>query len=145
MSIVQDVLQAKSDDVHTIDESASALTAIEKMNEHSIGALVVVHEGRVTGMFTERDVLRRIVAQGADPAVLRVRDVMTRKVICINPETTLNDARAVMKDRHIRHLPVVDNHGELAGMISIGDLNAWCIADGEVKIQFLEEYLYGRA
>jgi CBS domain-containing protein len=114
------------------------------MNEHRVGALVVVEAGRVAGMFTERDVLLRVVAGQRDPATTRVGDVMTAEVACCSVETTIEEARGAMKNRRIRHLPVVDGELSLLGLISIGDLNAHAAADNEHTIHLLQEYLHGR-
>lgn len=145
MAHVYDILADKGHDVHTIDENTPVLLATQIMNDHKIGALVVMRSGKVTGMFTERDVLRRVVAEQRDPALTQVGDVMTRKVMCCSADTSMNDARAVMRNKHIRHLPVVGKDGGLVGMVSIGDLNSWSIADGEATIHYMSEYIYGRA
>ena len=114
------------------------------MNEYSVGALVVTDQERMVGMFTERDVLRRVVAEERIPSEARVSEVMTTQVACCGPETTLEEARGVMKHRRIRHLPVLTQYGQLLGLISIGDLNAYHVTDQESTIHFLNEYLHGR-
>ena len=95
-------------------------------------------------MFTERDVLRRVVGERRDPAATTVADVMTVEVVCCTPETTIEEARGAMMNRRIRHLPVVDGDRRLHGLISIGDLNAWHLDTQEQTIHLLNEYLYGR-
>lgn len=145
MAIVQDILSAKGDSVYTIDDKATVLEATIRMNLHKIGGLVVTNaEGRVDGIFTERDVLRRVVAERKDPATTAVADVMTRLVICCRTDTELNDVQALMRHQHIRHLPVVDEAGKLAGLISIGDVNAHFANHHEVQVHYLSEYIYGR-
>jgi CBS domain-containing protein len=114
------------------------------MNEHKIGSLVVLEAGQVVGMFTERDVLRRVVGEQRDPARTRVGEVMTTEVVCCTPETTIDEARGAMKNRRIRHLPLVDGDRRLQGLISIGDLNAYQASDHEQTIYWLHEYIYGR-
>ena len=114
------------------------------MNQHKIGALVVIEDGRVVGMFTERDVLRRVVGEERDPRTTLVGDVMTTEVACCTPETTIDEARGAMKNRRVRHLPLVDDKHRLQGLISIGDLNAYLTSDHEQTIFLLQEYLYGR-
>src|SRR5438105_8634517 len=94
------------------------------MNEHKIGALVVMEAGRVAGMFTERDVLRRVVAEQRQPSEVRVGEVMTREVICCEPHTDLDEVSAIMKNHRVRHLPVCGEGGKLLGLVSIGDVNA---------------------
>lgn len=146
MPSVQDILSNKSPKVHSITPGATALQAINKMNEHGIGALVVTDEGgRVVGMFTERDVLRRVVPHERTPNAILVREVMTGEVVCCRPTEDLDEIRTVMRNRRIRHLPVCDAEGNLLGMISIGDLNAYDASNQEATIHFLNDYIYGRA
>jgi CBS domain-containing protein len=110
------------------------------MNRRGIGSLVVTDGGRVVGMFTERDVLVRIVAAGADPAATPVRQVMTTDVVTIQPETTVKAAMMMMTERRCRHLPVLD-HGQLAGLISIGDVTRWNLREQADHIADLEAYV----
>jgi len=145
MATVRDILSAKESKVVTIGKDATVLNAAIVMNEHRIGALVVVDQSQVVGMFTERDILQRVVGQQRDPAQARVADVMTSEVACATPETTIEESRGAMKNRRIRHLPVLDRDGKLLGIVSIGDLNAFESATKEHTIHLLESYLYGRA
>jgi CBS domain-containing protein len=144
MPTVQDILQIKGSRVHCVEPGTTVLAATQRMNAERIGAMVVTDRGRVAGMFTERDVLRRIVAEQRDPATVLVRDVMSTPVACCEPEMSIDDARGVMRDRRIRHLPVVTSTGELLGLISIGDLNAYEVDGQQTTIHLLHEYLYGR-
>jgi CBS domain-containing protein len=145
MATLRDILSRKGPHVFTIGPGASVMDAATLMNEHKIGALVVIDDGRgVVGMFTERDVLRRVVGEQRDPVTTRVEDVMTTEVACATPETTVEEARGAMKNRRIRHLPLVDEDRRLTGLISIGDLNAYQTSDHEYTIYMLQEYLYGR-
>ncbi|HEX4592024.1 MAG TPA: CBS domain-containing protein, partial [Gemmataceae bacterium] len=100
--------------------------------------------GRLVGIITERDLLQRVVSQRRDPATSPVGEVMSAEVACCRPETTVDEARSVMKNRRIRHLPVLDGDEQLLGLISIGDLNAYLARDQEVTIHILHEYIYGR-
>jgi len=142
-----DILARKSasgrgTDVVTIRSSATVAEAAKLMNEHRIGALGVVDDGEgLVGMFTERDVLTRIVAQERAPSETTVREVMTTPVAACAPETPANEMRCVMREKRIRHLPVVDD-GRVIGMVSLGDLNA---CDAEVMtetISYLEQFMY---
>ena len=144
MSKVSELLAIKGPQVWTIPPRATVLDAALLMNEHKIGGLVVTDQDRVVGMFTERDVLRRIVAERRDPAATAVADVMTAEVVCCQPDTSIDEARSAMKNRRIRHLPVVDERGSLRGLISIGDLNAHQAMSQEQTICLLNDYLYGR-
>lgn len=142
MAKVRDILARKGTQVQTISQTATVLEATLCMNDHKIGGLVVTQEGRIVGIFTERDVLRRIVAEQRSPSQTRVQDVMTCDVLCCTPDMDLDEAARIMMDRRIRHLPVCGNEGQLLGLISIGDLNAHRASDQEAQIHILNDYLY---
>lgn len=143
MPTVRDILKIKGSQVYTISTDATALDAAVKMNDHGIGALIVVDEGRVQGIFTERDLLRRVVAKQLEPSHVRVEQIMTKEVACCQADTKVAEAQGVFKNRKIRHLPVLNDNQSIIGMISIGDLNAYQASEQETTIQFLHEYLYG--
>jgi CBS domain-containing protein len=145
MATVKDLLAIKGPRVLTIGSTASALDAALLMNEHKVGGLVVMSEGKVAGIITERDILQRIVAQRRDAAQTAVQDVMTAEVVCCLLTTSIEEARGVMKHRRIRHLPVVNEAKQLCGIISIGDLNAYETSSHEMTIHVLQQYIYGRA
>src|SRR5690606_2512479 len=119
MSTVHEILRIKGSEVHSIEPEASALEAAQLMNRHKIGALLVMDGHAPIGIITERDLLQRIIAAGRDPAVTTVAEVMTSETLCCQPQTTIDEAKSVMRDHRIRHLPVVNDDGELCGMISI--------------------------
>lgn len=144
MATVHDVLSAKGATLYTIESSLTVLQATQLMNQHKIGAVVVTEEGRVAGIFTERDVLARIVAEQRSPAETLVCEVMTREVICCDPDTDLDEVSAIMKNRRIRHLPVCGADGQLLGLVSIGDVNAHYASNQAQTIHFLSDYIYGR-
>jgi CBS domain-containing protein len=144
MATVMAILANKGPQVLTIGPDATVLQAALLMNEHEVGALVVTAGEGIAGMFTERDVLRRVVGEQRDPTATRVGDVMTVEVACCTPETTIDEARGAMKNRRIRHLPVA-NAGRLCGLVSIGDLNAYQMTSQEHTIHLMHEYLYGRS
>ena len=141
MPTVQSVLQRKGQHVHSIDEDQTVLAAAGLMNTHRIGALVVTRGDVVVGIFTERDVLNRVVAARRDPAATLVRDVMSAPVAVCAPETTCDECRAVMRARRLRHLPVVQE-GRLVGIVSIGDVLEIADAEQTATIQYLYEYMY---
>ncbi|HMO25345.1 MAG TPA: CBS domain-containing protein [Tepidisphaeraceae bacterium] len=145
MPVVRDVLSNKGRTVHTVDADASVLEATQMMNRHRIGAVVVMHDDRLVGVFTERDVLTRVVGFGGDLRDLRVRDVMTRDVITAHPDTDLAEVSEIMAEKRIRHLPICEQDGRLCGMISIGDVNAAFAAERETHLHYLQDYVYGRA
>jgi CBS domain-containing protein len=142
MPTVQAVLARKGGQVVTIGVAESVLTAAALMNDRGIGGLVVLDATRVAGMFTERDILRRVVAARRDPATTPVREVMTTPVAFCRPETPLDECRAVMTEKRIRHLPVLDERG-VCGIVTIGDLMAHDVTDRETTIQYLNEYIHG--
>jgi CBS domain-containing protein len=148
MATVADLLGKKEARVHRISPTATVLEATQIMNRHKIGALVVTVEGdgcdRVVGMFTERDVLMRVVAVQRDPQSTLVEEVMSADVAYCTPTMEVDEVGAVMKDRRVRHMPVCESHGHLVGLISIGDVNAFH-ADGQAAaIHYLNEYIHGR-
>jgi CBS domain-containing protein len=143
MAMIREMLLHKGSQVWSIGTTATALQASLLMTEHKIGALVVIEQGRVAGMFTERDVLR-LVAEQRDPAQTPVGEMMTTEVVCCSPATSVDEAKSAMKNRRVRHLPVVGEDERLLGVISIGDLNAYETADHQQTIFMMSEYLYGR-
>jgi CBS domain-containing protein len=145
MSTIREILATKGTGVYTVGPDTTVLDAAILMNDNKIGCLVVTVGDRVHGIFTERDILRRIVAQRRDPAKTRVDEVMTEEVTCCSRDTSIDDAREVFRSRRIRHLPVVDEQRRLAGLISIGDLNAHLSKRQEVEIQYLHFYINGES
>ena len=145
MPAVDTVLKSKGDQVYSIHPGASVLEAVHQMNQHKIGSLVVMDDDEVVGIFTERDVLRRVVGRERSPSETTVGEVMTREVVCCGPREEIEDVAATMKSRRIRHLPVCNEDRKLVGLISIGDVNAHYASNQEATIHFLSEYIYGRA
>lgn len=145
MPVVHDVLAAKGGTVHTTSPDTTVLDATRVMNEHKIGSLIVMKDNQVVGIFTERDVLRRVVAETRDPATTRVGEVMTSKVICCKPDADMDEISSIMKHHRVRHVPVVDDSGNMRGMVSIGDINAYYATNQQMQIEYLSEYIYGRA
>lgn len=141
MATVRDVLARKGNSVVTIEPERSVLDAARLMNEQGIGGVMVVEEGELAGVFTERDVLRRVVAERRDPEQTTVADVMTKNVITCSPETTLEECGAVMTTRRVRHLPVVGQEG-LLGIVTIGDLLAFEVAEHRDTISHLQSYVF---
>lgn len=145
MHTAMDILREKGGGVFCTTPTSKVIDAIHLMNRHKIGALVVMSEDRVAGIFTERDVLRRVVGEMMNPADVYVGDVMTREVAVCRPDQPLEEIAAIMQQQRIRHLPVVDDAGHLHGLISIGDVNACHATEQQQHIHFLNDYIYGRA
>lgn len=141
MATVRDLLARKSGEVLSIAPSDTVLAAALVMNQHGIGGLVVLDEGKLLGVFTERDILRRVVAAGRDPAATKVREVMTSPVITCLPATSVEECGAIMSGKRIRHLPVTDDRG-LVGLITSGDLLAFQVAEQSATIQYLNSYMF---
>jgi CBS domain-containing protein len=145
MPTVREVLMSKGAKVYSTSPDTTVLDAVGHMNDHKIGALVVMDGEEVVGMFTERDVLRRVVGQERSASATKVGEVMTSEVVCCQPSADLDDVAAIMKNRRVRHVPVCDGNGQLVGMVSMGDVNAHNASNQQSTIHFLNEYIYGRA
>lgn len=144
MATVKDILKEKGEMVYSISPQASALEAAVSMNDHKIGALAVLDQGRLKGMFTERDMLRRVVALERAPREVKVADVMTTEVVYAHPDTTVEEARTLMKRMRVRHLPIINEQDQIQGLISQGDLNAYKLAEEVRVVESLQMYLYER-
>ena len=142
MAAVAKILEEKGGGVIRIDGDATVLEAVQAMVEANVGALLVTgsDENDVQGIFTERDYLRRVAVQGLGERETPVRDVMTSPVVVITPETEVEEAMALMTDRRIRHVPVVEDE-TLVGMISIGDLVRKQSEQQSFQIRYLTEYI----
>ena len=143
MGRVADILTYKGREVLTIEQESTAFAALEKMVAKNAGALVVTAGGGTAGIFTERDFLRRVVLRGRDPKTTQVREVMTERLICADPERPIEDCMAIMTQERIRHLPVLEG-GTLAGLVSIGDLVKHLSAERHVEIRYLTDYITGK-
>lgn len=140
---LETVLARKGASVHYVIPETPVLDAVRKMNQERIGALLVCEQGEMVGIFTERDVLIRIVDEGRDPKTTRVMDVMTSDVVAVRPETGVEEAMAIISERRFRHLPVL-NEGALVGLVSSGDLTRWVSRNQEGHIQHLENFITGK-
>ncbi len=144
MATVRDILSIKGTHVFSIGVRATVLDAAQIMNHHKIGSLVVLEQDQVVGILTERDVLRRVVVERLDPGETFVEDVMTTDLLCCTMDTTIDEVGEIMRERRVRHIPVIDPERMICGLISLGDLNAHYSGVQEQTIHHLSEYLYGR-
>lgn len=142
MAIVKEILDSKGTEVVSIEPDATVYDAAVRMNEYKIGAMVVLAGDRLVGLISERDILLRVVAERRDPAEIAVQEVMTSEVIYCERDTSIDEARSIMKNCRIRHLPVLED-GRMIGLISIGDLNAYHLNNQEMTIHLLNEYIAG--
>ena len=136
------VLADKGRQVYAVSPNETVREAVRQMNHAGVGAVIVSDRSEVVGIFTERDVLRRVVDEGRNPETTHVRDVMTGDLIVVDSQTRIEDAMAMMTSHRCRHLPVLDG-GQLTGMVSIGDLNRWASLNLEAHLQQLTEYITG--
>jgi CBS domain-containing protein len=143
MGQVSDILGGKSREVLGIEGSATVYEAIAKMVDANIGALLVYEDGGLAGIVTERDYLRRVTLQGRDERITPVREIMTSELVYVGPETSVDECMAVMTERRIRHLPVLTDEREVAGIVSIGDLVKFQSREQSVQIRFLTEFISG--
>ena len=142
MAIVKQILQSKGSVIYSISPNATILDALKLMADKEIGAVLVIENDHVEGIFSERDYARRGALKGRDNTT-PIKDVMTRLVYYISPDQTVEECMAQMTDKHIRHLPVVEN-GRVTGVISIGDVVKAIITDQASLITGLENYIMGR-
>ena len=122
----------------------SVRDACRALRDRNIGALVVFDGEAYCGVFTERDVVKRVVAEGLDPEATPIASVMTPKVICVRPERPVDEIEAIMRQERIRHVAVAGDSG-LVGIVSIGDVTAWHADEEHQKVEYLTEYMFGRA
>ena len=136
------LLERKGTVVHSIAPTLSVSDAVAEMNRHRIGAMVVLDGRRLVGIFTERDVLRRVVGANLDPRRALVADVMSTGVLTISPEATIEQTMNIFTEKRLRHLPVI-NGGELVGVISIGDITRWMADSHAAEDEHLRNYISG--
>lgn len=134
------LLERKGHKVHTVSPEVKVLDAVRKMNKERVGALLVLDGNDLIGIFTERDVLTRIVDQSRDPAATTVAEVMTSQPVVVTSKATVSEAMAIVTEKRCRHLPVVEE-GRLIGLVSSGDLNYWVTRNQEFHIQDLVNYI----
>jgi CBS domain-containing protein len=140
MSQVSEILDEKGTGLLRIDAEASVFEAVKRMVEANVGSLLVTEAGEITGIVTERDYLRRVTLQGRTDRETTVREIMSSPLIVVSPETSIDECMALMTDRRIRHLPVVDG-GEVVGIVSIGDLVKFKSRQQSFEIQYLTDYI----
>jgi CBS domain-containing protein len=143
MTTVRDVLDRKGRQVYSVNPGDSVYRALEIMSDHRVGALMVVDEGQLVGVVSERDYARKIALKGKSSRDTHVADIMTKSVYCIRPGARIEDCMALMTEKSVRHLPVMDDTG-LDGVISIGDVVKATITHQEFIIEQLEHFISGR-
>jgi CBS domain-containing protein len=142
MGTVRNILQKKGNVIHSVGPDSTVYDALEVLESKNMGALVVVENGTLIGIFTERDYARKVVLKGRSSKETFIRDIMTERPIFVSPDNTIDDCMQIMTDKFIRHLPVLDN-GRLIGVISIGDVVKFVIEEKNFIIENLEHYIVG--
>ena len=137
------LLRQKGSDIFSVPPDASVYSAIELMADKRVGALLVIEDGQLIGIISERDYARKVILKGRSSKDTFVREIMTPSPITITCNTSVDEAMRVMTENRIRHLPVVDKDGHVAGVLSIGDLVNWIVSSQDETIQHLEHYIAG--
>lgn len=140
MHSIRDILRDKGRTIRSIDPNATVFEALRQMDEHGIGALLVLEGGKPIGLFSERDYARKLALHGLRSRETAVRTIMSSPVLTISPDASVQQGLSMMTEKYIRHLPVVDGSGVI-GMVSIGDLVKAVIQDQQSLIEQLESYL----
>lgn len=143
MTTIRQLLEKKGHDIWATSPDSSVYDALLLLAEKNIGALLVIDEGQLTGIVSERDYARKVVLQGKASMKTPVREIMTEEVVTVSPQTSIEEAMALMTAKKIRHLPVTEEK-EIVGLISIGDLVESIIAEQEIMISQLESYISGK-
>jgi len=142
MARIAEILRGKQTDVLKIDASSTVFEALKKIVEQNVGSILVTSGGDVIGIMTERDYLRTIAILGRTSHDTHVEQIMTTPLVYVTPETTVEESMAIMTDRRIRHLPVVENE-EVIGVVSIGDLVKFQTQEQSFQIKYLTDYISG--
>ncbi len=139
-STLSEVLDSKGHNVWSVSPQSSAYEALELMAEKDVGALVVIDQGKVVGMFSERDYARKLALKGKSSRETLVAEIMTKPVCYVLPWTSLSECMALMTNKHVRHLPVIESD-KLTGIVTIGDVVKAIISEQESVIQELKSYV----
>jgi CBS domain-containing protein len=137
------LLETKPGAVYSVTPDTTVGAAVEILNTNNVGAVLVMSGARLLGIFSERDVLRRVVGEHRDPDKTQIADVMTHELVVMRPSATVQDAMSVVAERRCRHLPIVED-GKVLGVISAGDLNHWLIRNRDVDVGQLVDYISGK-
>jgi CBS domain-containing protein len=143
VNTVAQILEGKGREILSIDAEATVYDAAKRMIEANVGAMLVSVGGRISGIVTERDYLRRVTLEGRSDRETPVREIMSSPLIVVSPQTSVEECMSLMTERRIRHLPVAED-GEIVGVISIGDVVKFTSKQQSVQIQYLTEYITAR-
>ncbi len=140
MGKVRNILQSKNEAIFTVPPDITVYRAIELMCQKNIGAIIIEENGKLSGIFTERDYARKVVLKGKSSKATLIRELMTLDPFIVTPENTIEECMGLMNDKRIRHLPVIEN-GNLLGVISVGDLIRFIMEEQRTIIEHLENYI----
>ena len=139
---VSEILKDKGKAIVSVDPGATVFEALSLMAERNTGAVLVMSEGRLEGLLSERDYARKVVLRGRNSRETHVREIMSRELIIVHPEDSVMESLAIMTEKRIRHLPVMEG-SQVVGLISIGDLVKRVIDEQHIMIKHLENYISG--
>jgi len=139
---ISEILEHKGNAVWTVAPDSTVFEAIQLMSEKNVGALLVTERGRLIGIVSERDYTRKVALKGKTSKEMRVRDIISDKVVSVTPQYTVEECMRAMTENRVRHLPVLDGE-TLIGVVSIGDLVNWIISAQSTTIRQLETYISG--
>ena len=142
MQTIKQLLENKGNELLTINPNSSVYDAIKSMADHHVGSLVVLENGNLVGIITERDYSRNVILKGKSSINTPVKDIMTKNVLCTNLNQTVDEAMALMTEKRVRHLPIIEDN-KVIGIISIGDLVKTIISEQKYIIDQLEHYING--
>lgn len=145
MKTLRQILEGKSGLLATVSPDDSVLKALQVMAEHNVGAVLVIDQEQLLGIFSERDYARKMILRGKSSKDTRVRDIMSGKVLYVTPQQTVDECMAIMTERHFRHLPVLDDDRKVIGIVSIGDVVKETICEQQFIIDQLGQYIAGSA
>lgn len=142
MNCVRDILKEKGTDVCTIHPTATVYQGLQLMAEKDVGAVLIMDDSKLIGIFTERDYARKVILQGKSSLTTPIRELMVSDILYVSPSDTIDHCMAIMSERHLRHLPVM-NDRELVGLVSMRDVVDHLIQHKNFKIKELEKYITG--
>lgn len=143
MRSVRHLLETKGREVYAIGPEETVFQALHELAEKDVGALLVMEDEALVGIFSERDYARRVELEGESSREIEVKEVMTSEVVSVRPDQSIDKCMALMTNRRVRHLPVLDPEDRVIGVISIGDVVKEVIAEQEFRIEQLENYISG--
>ena len=142
MKLASDILLSKGQEIWVVKPDDTVFDSLRRMAQKEIGALLVMDGEKLVGIVTERDYARKVILEGKSSKDSAVSEIMTKRVLCVSPERTLDECMALMTDKRVRHLPVLD-HKRVVGVLSIGDLVKAMISEQKVLIDQLQHYIAG--